>query len=140
MTSYSHINTKYHTDPDILEVIFMDSGRKAVDEYAQVVLEYAQYLRDNNKLNQSVYIILDITQSGMYPINYGIKKLSEMLDHISDLPKTYGIYITDDSNDRYMIEQLGHFDSTRKQDSRRIFGSNERENGIEWLLSHKNDE
>lgn len=136
MATYNHLTVVYHESPEILEVIFSDNSRDAVDEYVQVLLDYVQYWKEKRISDQPAYIILDVSKSGMYPINYGTTALGKIINELADLPLAYGAYITDSTNDRYMIERLRYFPSTRRQDTRRVFTSAEREQAIKWLLSN----
>lgn len=136
MSTYEHLELIYHQDPDILEIIFKKNTRPAVDEYVQAMLSYANDMREMGKLDQPIYMIIDVSQSGMYPLNYGTAEIAKIIPKLKGIPNAYFAYIVDHSQDSFIIEQLKHFSSTRNQDSRRTFTGADRDKAIEWLLSN----
>ncbi len=134
--SYEHLEVIVHNDPDILEIIFKKNTRPAVDEYVQVMLSYTNGIREAGKLETPIYMIIDVSHSGMYPLNYGTAEVAKIIPKLKDIPKAYFAYIVDHSQDSFIIEQLKHFSSTRNQDSRRTFTGAERDKAVRWLLSN----
>ena len=136
MQQGEHLDVTYHESPDIVEVVFKDKSEDAIDEYVDVVVRYANQLRAQNKLDQSILIIMDITQSGLFSIKYSVEKISEIIPQMHDMPDAYFAYITDKPDERFMIERLNYFESTRKQDIRKVFRSEERAAAMAWLTSN----
>lgn len=135
MAQFKHIIIRKHTNPDIFEIIFKDKSRDAVDEYAEAILEYGMSLRDENKLNRPIYIIVDISQSGLYSLQYALTRIRTNIVQLSDLPRAYFAYITDDHGDRILINQFAFMQNSRSKDSRQVFGSDQRDEAIAWLLT-----
>jgi len=137
MADYQHLTPIYHTNPDILEIQFHSNSRAAVDEYIQMILEYANSLREEDKLDTPLYMIIDVSKSGMYSLSYGTAQITKIIPQLRDLPTTYAVYFADATQDKFMVEQLQYFPSTRSKDTRRVYSSHQREEAIEWLISNK---
>jgi hypothetical protein len=137
MTEGKNLHIVYHEDPDILEVIYKNNSEAAVDEYVDVLLDYVDRLRQANKLDRPLLIIVDLTDSGMFPLIYGTSTVSKILPRLEDVSTMRLAYITDSPEDRFAIKGLGTLSSTRKQDTRTVFRSEERDAAIGWLLSNK---
>ena len=133
---YKHLEVIYHQSPEIAEIIFKNNTRSAVDDYVQAILAYGDYVRAEDKLNQAIHIMIDVSQSGMYPVKYGSSEVAKVLPQLADLPKAYFAYLVDNSQDSFLIEQLRHFPSTRNQDNRKTFKATQRDEAIAWLLSN----
>ena len=134
--SYQHIEVIQHSAPDIFEVIFIDNSRDAVDEYVDAILKFADTLRKSDKMNHPIWLLIDVTQSGMYSIPYGRAKIGELVKQVGDVPKAYFAYLVEDVKDRYIVENYKHVGNPRQQDMREVFSGAERDKAILWLLSH----
>lgn len=135
MTQFNHIKVVLHDETGIFEVIFKNKSNDAVDEYAAEVLAQGLKLRKANKFNQPVYILIDVTNSGLYSLTYAITRIRENVVQLSDMPRAYFAYITDVKSERIIINQFQYMQNTREKDSREVFGSHERDEAIQWLLS-----
>lgn len=136
MPEGTHLDVVYHTDPEILEVIYKNNSEAAVDEYVEVLLGYLDQLRQKNALNRPMHMIVDISKSGMFPLIYGTTTVSKIIPRLKDIPVIYFAYITDSPQDRFVIRRLTTFDSARKQDIRKVFRSEEHHAAMEWLISN----
>ena len=137
MSELKYLDVIYHHDPDIVEIIFKNKIPAAVDEYAEVVLQYGTNLIEQNKLDKPIYIIVNVNQSGLYSLNYAMTRIKENVIKLKSLPRAYFAYITDNHDDKLIIERFGYLPNSRNKDTRRVFGSHERETLMEWLLSNK---
>ena len=136
MSNYEHIVVTIHENTDILEVYFKDNTRNAVDEYIALILQYAEDIRQANKMNVPIRILIDVSESGMYSAAYGVSAFSKIIPQISDIPKTYLAYLVGNPQDRFIIDGARHLSSTRNQDNRRVYTPVEKDKAIAWLLSH----
>jgi len=138
MGQFKHIERIIHRNPDIYEYIFKDKTVDAINEYVEAMLLMAQDVKDRGKLDQPLYIIVDVAESGLYSLRYALTRIKEnLIPKVNYLPSIYFVYITDDLSDRMLIEQFKYMDNTRAKDSRKVFGTNERDKAITWLLSNK---
>ncbi len=135
MPQFNHIKVIMHDETGVFEFVFKDKSTDAVDEYANAILKYGIRLREENKLNQPIYILIDVTNSGLYSLTYAITRIRENIVQLSDMPRAYFAYITDIKSERIIINQFQYMQNTREKDSREVFGSHERDEAIQWLLS-----
>lgn len=136
MTEFKHIQFIIHHDPDIFEFIFKNNSTDAINDYVSAMFVMANYLRDENKLHQPIHILVDVAESGLYSLRYALTRIKDdLLSRTQDLPRAYFAYITDDTGDRMLIEQFQYMQNTRQKDSRKVFGTTERDQAISWLLS-----
>ncbi len=136
MTEYDHIEVILHDDPAIFEVIFKDNSRAAVDDYVQAIHVFAEQLRAKNALDKPIWMLIDVTQSGLYSLQYSRAKVAELIKQIQDIPKAYFAYLVENHNDRYVIENFSMTSNPRQQDVRMVFSGAERDRAITWLLSN----
>lgn len=133
---YAHLGRIEHQDPPIFEVIFKDNTRSAVDEYIQAILIFSDGLRESNRLDRPIYMLIDVTQSGIYSLSYSRQKIGELVQKIGDIPKAYFAYLVDDTQDRFVIESFQYTGNPRQKDTRRVFTGAERDQAIAWLLTN----
>jgi len=133
--SYQHIEVIQHSDPDIFEVVFANNSREAVDEYVDAILNFAESVRKSDKMNHPIWLLIDVTQSGMYSIPYGRAKIGELVKQVGDVPKAYFAYLVKDASDRYIVENYKHVGNPRQQGIRKAFSGVERDKATAWLIS-----
>lgn len=136
MTQFEYIEFIIHRDPDIFEFKFRNNTTTAINDYISAMFMLLKDRRDQNKLHQPIHVIVDVAESGLYSLRYALTRIKEdLIPHTTDIPRIYFAYITDDSGDRMLIEQFQYMQNTRQKDSRKVFGSDERDKAIDWLLS-----
>jgi len=132
--NYKHLNIINHEDPPVFEVIFADNSRSAVDEYVEAVLQFAESLRGTEAMNRPIWLLIDVTQSGIYSLQYSRTKIGELVKQINDIPKAYFAYLVEDAQDRYVIENFSMTGNPRQKDTRQVFTGAERDKAIMWLI------
>ncbi|GEM_PF-1498863 len=138
MEKLTYLDWVMHRDPDVFEIIFKDRCNDAINEYVEVMFAILNQIREEHKLDVPLYIMIDTTQSGLYSLRYALTVISKnLIPYATDIPSIYFAYITDDQVDRNLIEQFRFMQNTRQKDSRKVFGSHEREEAIAWLVSHR---
>ncbi len=132
---HQHIHVVIHSDPEVYEIKFKNNSDAAVAEYADAILEKGREFLEQ-KRTAPIYILIDITQSGLYSLQFAIQYIRRNTEQLSDVPNAYFAYLTDSPSERILIQQFSFFQNTRSRDSRKVFASHAREEAIAWLISN----
>lgn len=126
----------YSLEDTVHTFVFHDQTRAAVDAYMnQIAALLAEMARLEAK-PKALRVLLDISESGMFPLKYALEKARLALGAAAYVPQIYYAYITDDKSDIAIIKSLDYYSpSPQSKDTRRVFPSDQLEEAKTWLRS-----
>lgn len=110
-----------------------DKSRKAVDVYIRYLDKIAESIADAPP--PILRMVLDIRETGVFPLKYLFSKLKETNQKYPFVPPTYVAYITDSSGDTSLINMLQYAQSIKQTNYRQIFAPDQYDEAIAWLIS-----
>jgi hypothetical protein len=114
---------------------FHDKSRTAADEYIRLQNEALESWIIDGRTDEPFLMILDISQSGLFPISHTLTHSMKLLSKYQQIPNRYFAYITDNRNDLLMLCQLAEGGGTDWDKRRQIFAPDEIEDAKQWLLT-----
>lgn len=132
MIAKTVVTYNYIEEHDIHEFIFVESSRKAMDEYIGFIYEiYEEQLAGQPMMR----IILDIEKSGMLPVRYATAIMEKTFKELHPFPKPFVAYLSANLSDDMLISTMDY--TASRKVNRRKFLSTERDEAIEWLLERE---
>lgn len=118
---------------DIPVYEFYKNNRQAVDQYLEIAFPYVREHIEQGQVNHPYCYVLDVSRSGMYPINYLLQRSRAFLSEFEFVPEHYIAYITDNSSDTVLVNMIDGLTARNMAHTRRIFLPDELDKAIEWL-------
>lgn len=120
--------------------MFHDNSSSAADEYMRLQNEALESWILDGRGNEPFRIIVDISQSGLFPISHTLSYSLSFLSKHKKIPNRYFAYITDNRNDLLMLRQLAEGGGKDWEERRRIFAPDDRSQAKAWLMGVEMDE
>jgi hypothetical protein len=122
---------------DITIYRFLKNTRAAVDQYLDMAdADAYQHEKTKGSDTPMVYII-DVSQSGMYPISYMKQKATSIMAAHDNFPKNYIAYVIDNPSDSMLINVVDAMTARDIENTRRVFKSDQLNEAVQWLSSIK---
>jgi len=114
---------------------FRAKSRDAYDEYLRKFKVEMQKHVDAGKQDQPYPYILDVSQSGMFSINYMMQATKPVIASFDPFPENYIAYVTNNMNDLVLINLLNGLTARGFAHKRKLFHIDDIDKAIEWLKS-----
>jgi len=114
---------------------FLDNTRVAFDEYLELFKIEMQKHVDAGKQDEPYPFILDISESGMFPIQYMIQQTKPVIASFDPFPENYIAYITSNMNDDVLINLINGLTARGFAHKRKLFHLSKINEAIDWLLT-----
>ena len=126
----------YTCEDDTLHIFtFHDNSHEAAREYMQLQNDALETWIQNGRIAEPFRIIIDISQSGLFPISHTLSYSLTMLNKYEKIPNRYFAYITDNRNDLLILRQLAEGGGKDWENKRRIFAPDALDEAKAWLLA-----
>jgi len=112
---------------------FLSNSRDAYDEYLRKFKAEMQKHVDAGKQDQPYPFILDVSNSGMFSINYMMQATKPIIASFDPFPENYIAYLTDNMNDSVLIHLLDGLTARGFAHKRKLFHIDDKHKAIEWL-------
>lgn len=125
-----------HTYDDVnrIHIFYVtEKTRQSVDAYAECLRRIGREISESATPPRVLRMILDIRESGVFPLKYLFSKLKEINAEFPHIPPTYLAYITDSMGDVSLINNLQYSSAVKQTNYRQIFPSSQYNEAIEWL-------
>lgn len=124
----------YRYDPETLIHHFkiQEKTRRAVDHYVDYMYKIAKEFLEANLEAPTLRIMIDITDSGMFPLRYLYDRMREFLRKNAHIPPAYIAYIAIQTDDLVLLRSVS---ASRAKDTRGVFLPTEIDKATEWLTS-----
>lgn len=114
---------------------FLSNSRQAYDEYlAKFKVEMQNHV-DAGKQDEPYPFILDVSQSGMFSLNYMMQATKPIIASFDPFPENYIAYLTDNMNDSVLINMLDSLTARGFAHKRKLFHVDDKQKAIEWLMT-----
>lgn len=114
---------------------FKDNTRYAVDQYLDLVDADVTAHIEAGHVDTPMCYVIDVSQSGMYSINYMRGKAEIYVSRHDKFPENYIAYVTDDLNDSILVNMLNAMAQRGLSNTRKLFKSDVLDEAIDWLLT-----
>ena len=115
---------------------FSKNHRQAVDDYLdQMAFPLLQAHIEADKVNTPICIVMDVSQSGMLPVNYMLGRVRQMFSQFKQLPEYYIAFITNKIDDSIVVRMIDGMTARNMANTRRIFSPEAFDDAIEWLVN-----
>jgi len=112
---------------------FLSNRRDAYDEYLAKFKVQMQKHVDDGKQDEPYPYILDVSQSGMFSINYMMHATKPIIASFDPFPENYIAYVTNNMNDSILIQLLDSLTARGFAHKRKLFHIDDIDKAIEWL-------
>lgn len=112
---------------------FTSNSSQAVDEYFEMAAPKLAAFIEHGDLALPYCFALDISDSGMFSINYSMAKMKAFFGKYKVLPELYIAYIVSNKADTMVINWLNWITTRKLSNTRRIFTNEERDQAFAWL-------
>lgn len=127
----------YVTQEQVGEIIvyhFHQSHRRAVDEYLDHMGSPLLKERvDAGLIDTPIRIVVDLSESGMFPVNYMAGRVRDMFDQYEKVPTYYIAYIIKDTSDSVMVKLIEGMTTGYMSHTRHMFTHDQFDQAISWL-------
>ncbi|RMG78004.1 MAG: hypothetical protein D6711_00145 [Chloroflexi bacterium] len=127
------IEYTYDLDNHIHIFYVKKKTRQAVDEYAMYLRRIGQEIQNSSNPPQVLRMILDIRETGVFPLQYLFSKLRAINAEYPNIPPTYLAYITDSTGDIALINNLQYASAVKQTNYRQVFTPAQYDEAIAWL-------
>jgi len=114
---------------------FYKNTRDAVDQYLTIISADTDTHIEAGNVDKPMTYVLDISQSGMYSLNYMRTRAATLIKQKEKLPENYIAYVTDKPNDAILVNMLNALATHDLESTRKIFKTEELDQAIDWLLA-----
>lgn len=121
----------YNAEQNIHTFVIHQASRAAVDAYIRKLEEIVESFGEIQP--KSMYLLLDFTEDGLYPMAYLNKQLAGYIRKFPRIPTNYLAYIVTHPGDQTLVKALQYSSNVYRETTREIFDS--REKAVDWLLS-----
>jgi hypothetical protein len=118
---------------DIPVYEFYKNNRQAVDQYLEIAYPYMKDHIDQGKVYQPFCYILDVSRSGMYPINYMVQRATVLMSGFDVPPPNYIAFIAKNPNDAVLVNMIDGLTARNMEHTRKIFPIEKFDDAIAWL-------
>ena len=116
---------------------FYKNTRDAIDQYLTMIdAEMNEHIHAGHVDKPMIYV-LDVSQSGMYSLNYMRTRAAELIKQKEKLPENFIAYVTDNPNDTILVNMLNALAVRDLESTRKIFKTEDLDLAIDWLLGIK---
>jgi len=123
----------FQTKDDIFVVKFYKNDRTAADTYMARILPE---IKQHSVANKPMLIVLDISIAGMFSLQYTAHQMQTALADISPVPIMYIAYLTNDMQDKVLVEMMNSLTARKVAHTRRIFPADGLDDALAWLKSN----
>lgn len=113
---------------------FHTSDRKAVDHYAVIVEPVLQEHIDQHQDKKPLCYIIDVSESGMFSIQYVTSVIGAVLSKFKYRPQHYLAYLTNNPKDKILVEMINGLTARNMAHTRRIYTPDQLQEAIDWLV------
>ena len=114
---------------------FESNSRFAFDEYLEIFKVDMQKHIDAGKQDQPYPFILDVSKSGMFPINYVVQQTKPVIASFDPFPENYIAYVTSNMNDSVLINLIDGMTARGFAHKRKLFHIDNIDDALNWLSS-----
>jgi len=136
----SDVFVEREKNQDIIVYRFHQSGRKAVDQYLELISQDAVQHLESKQSSKSMFYVIDVSASGMYPLNYMRREATRVMGTFDAFPKSYIAYVVDNPNDSVLVNMVNAITIRELQNSRRVFKVEQMDDAIAWLIEERSRE
>jgi len=119
----------------ILVYRFFQNTRQACDAYLNLADVDIQAHLDAGHTDKPILYILDISRSGMFPVNYMRQRVNALVETKSHWPESYIAYVTDKPDDSVLVNLINALTARELSHTRKVFKTDEFEQAVDWLLT-----
>lgn len=131
MTENNYDCLYIHHENGIHEYVFLRATRKSIDEW----IAHADIAMQNQPMDRPAHTLVDISQSGMPPINYTMSRARTWQGANKERPSGRIAVLYHPGLFLSMVEGLIGMLSRRGQEQYRFFPEGKREEAVAWLLA-----
>lgn len=113
---------------------FAQSHRQAVDDYLQQMAEPLLNAHINaGKVDEPIRIVVDVSQSGMFPVNYMFNHVKTLFAKHEKVPQYYIAFVVRDTGDAMLVQLVDSIAVGSFSNTRRVFTIDQMDDAIDWL-------
>lgn len=118
---------------DIIIVKFFKSDRNAADAYMATILPEIKTHISGENADKPMLIVLDISDSGMFSLQYITQQMQVALAPLPRTPTIYIAYLSSDMQDKVLVDMMNSLNARKVAHTRRIFPTDKLDEAIDWL-------
>ncbi len=112
---------------------FIKSNRQAFDEYLRLFKAEMQKHVDAGRQDEPYPFILDVSQSGMFSVNYMIQATKPIIASFDPFPENYIAYVTNNMTDAILVNLIDGLTARGFAHKRKLFHIDDLDKAIDWL-------
>jgi hypothetical protein len=114
---------------------FVNNSRQACDEYMAFFKIEMQKHVDAGKQDEPYPYILDVSKSGIFPIQYMIASTKPIIASFDPFPENYIAYVTSNLNDAILVNLISGMTARGFAHKRKLFHIDDFDEAIDWLTT-----
>lgn len=125
----------YHQADEVHEFVFYVKGTAMVDWYLDMLVQEV-VPRIGQRRRERVLFLLDMSDTGMYPLSYFSRQYAKFIENMPPLPQARLAYIFGTRADMALGSQMGHYyrgERGHHENHRRFYLYEQRDEAFEWL-------
>jgi len=119
---------------DVIVYRFSKNTRDAVDQYLSLIDDEVQAHIDAGNVDKPMGYVIDVSQSGMFSVNYMRNTASSMVAKREKFPENYIAYVTNNLNDSVLVNMMDAMSKRHLDNTRKLFHIDKLDDAIDWVL------